>query len=240
VSPVEGTQRDLDAAVGGHGSERLEFRHIPGDVAELSAGRARAHRGDADAAPPVLGGDSLGEVEHEGLGRGVRCHVRNRLEGRRAGQVDDAAGARPEAAREDRPGEFDEGPDVEFDHGHFAVRVEICSEGSPATVARIVDQDPGPPPQQGDDAAPPCVGLQVGGDDVGGDTMSAADLGSDCLQAIGAASDEGDVVAALGESAGKLGAEAARCTGDKHGNGRADGLAHGKAAPGSGRTGRES
>ena len=166
----------------------------------------------------------------ERLGRRVGGKADERLEGGGRGEVEHGAAAALDHPGDERAAELVQRGDVELDHLALAVLVGLI-EAAVLAEPGVVGQ-PGhvalAPQQLGREGRARLLVAEVAGVDVG---RARAELGAQLVEALAAAGDERDVVAAARELAGELGADAGRGAGDEDGGvGRGIGQAHSAGA----------
>ncbi len=165
----------------------------------------------------LLGPQRFGERQHEGLRSAVDGHLRQRLERRGGGDVDDGAPAVGSHLRQVAGGRADQRPAIERDFvlEAFGVGGRDIGVGSDAGVVdQHVDRQAegvGPFPEfrggggQG----------QVHGDHGDVDAVRRPQLRSEIVETIGTASHHDQVVAQRREPPGELGADPGRSPGDQ-------------------------
>ena len=186
---------------------------------ELGLHGAGADGGDAHALAAELVVRALGEAEDERLRGGVGGGEGNRLEGGGRRDVDDRPAAAIGHRRAEARLEVDERLAVERDHRGEARGIRAVDRAR-AAEAGVVDEDLDVEPKRLDlrqHLVAAGVGAEVGGDVLGADAVRLVELLGERLQAILAAGDEGHAVAAGGELAGDLLADARRSAGDEGG-----------------------
>ena len=147
--------------------------------------------------------------EHEGLGRGVGGGAGDRLKGGCRGDVDDRAAAALGHRRRVTRLQVEQRLAVERDHGDDALAVGLVKRCRVAE-AGVVDQHLDVETEHVDGGGEPVALLgsaEVGGDRLDADAMLARDLRRQLAQAILAAGDQGEAVAAAGELARDLGSD---------------------------------
>ena len=182
----------------------------PARLLELGPREARAQRGDRHAGAPQLGVHRLREGVDERLAGRVGGEARQRLEGGGGGDVEHRAGALLDHPRQERAGDLVHGLDVEADHLGLLLEVVVEEVAEVAEAGVVADADDLALArlQLLDRAAARGGAAEVAGLDVGVDVVGLAQLVGELLEALAAAGDERDVVAAVGELAGDLGADA--------------------------------
>jgi hypothetical protein len=209
-----------------------------GDRVETRVHRAGAQRRDRDAGARELAVQRFAEREQERLGRRVGRHPRQGLRGGDRGDVEHRAGTPLHHLGQERPGQLVGGPDVEAHLLGLALDRQLV-EGPDRAEARVVAQPDDRGAARRSDRADEfgaCgrVG-QVADLDVHAGAVAPAQLLGERLQAVAPPGDQRDAVAAGGEHAGQLGADARRGAGDDDGGVRGGcGKRHAPSLPGDG------
>ena len=207
----EGVEGFADDVAGAEPEGRRDLVAVGAeDVVELGVGEAGAESLDGDAG----GGAAHFEIEafaeggHPGLGGAVADVFDAAAEAGDGGDVDDAAGVAGGHGGEDGAAEADGGEDVEAVHLHLAVEGGFVEEAFGAE-AGVVDEEVG------------AGGFKAGGDafegGLGGEVfdegIGVAELGGELAEAVLAAGDEKEIVAAGAQLPRELRADAGRCAG---------------------------
>ena len=189
-------------------------------VHELRLDRARAQRGRRDSGALQVAAEHLGEREHERLRGRIRALPRQRLEAGGRCHVQDGALAALDHRRHVFAAEVDDRLDVRAHHPQLAVEVEVLEAARRCRSPRCSSR---PPPRARAPGSRAISRSRAASSDKSQPITSGAhvqlrlDLLRERRQAILAARDERHAVAALGQLARDVGADARRGPGDQGG-----------------------